>query len=118
MIFYCFCLMIEGSGCGSGRPKNMRIRIPNTELFNEDVQGDVEEAVARARLDWLKRMPEMAGGGGESEGGGGNSRLHRESLGQLGNNNNNIINLYFHGIRLRVPSLLFYILRAIFFKSS
>jgi hypothetical protein len=34
-------------------------------------------------------MPEMAGGGEE---GGGNTRLHRESLGQLGNNNNNINN--------------------------
>jgi hypothetical protein len=104
MIFHCF-FMIEGSGSrsgstsltngsgfGSGRPKNiriLRIRIPNTELINKDVQGDVEEAVARARLDWLKRMPEMAGGGGGGgEEGGGNSRLHRESLGQLGNNNN------------------------------
>jgi len=37
--------------------------------------------VARARLDWLKRMPEMGGGSG---GEGANSRLHRESMGQLG----------------------------------
>ncbi len=61
--------------------------------------------MARARLDWLKRMPEIAGGGGgEGEGGGGNTRLHRESLGQLGtNNNNNYNNLYFHGKRLHVP---------------
>ncbi len=93
----------------------MRIRIHNTELFNEDVQGDVEEAVARARLDWLKRMPEMAGGGE----GGANSRLHRESLGQLGNNINNVTNLYFHK---NMPScsqaFFFYILREIFFYKS
>jgi hypothetical protein len=37
----------------------MWIRIPNTELIKEDVQGDVEEAVARVRLDWLKRMVQM-----------------------------------------------------------
>ena len=35
-------------------------------------KADVEEAVARARLDWLKRLPEMGGG------------AHRESVDQLG----------------------------------
>jgi hypothetical protein len=40
-------------------PKNIRIRIPNTALINENVQGDVEEAVFRARLDWLKRMVQI-----------------------------------------------------------
>ncbi len=40
-------------------PKNIRIRIPNTVLINENVQGDVEEAVFRARLDWLKRMVQI-----------------------------------------------------------
>jgi hypothetical protein len=90
----------------------MLIRIPNTELIKEDVQGDVEEAVARARLDWLKRMPEMAGGGGGEEGGG-NTRLHRESLGQLGNNNNNINNNLYLSSREYA-----FILWAIFNKSS
>jgi hypothetical protein len=37
----------------------MRIRISNTELIKEDVQGDVEEAVARARLYWLKQMVQI-----------------------------------------------------------
>jgi hypothetical protein len=41
------------------------------------VQGEVEEAVARARLDWLKRLPEMMGADTAGD-------LHRESLGQLG----------------------------------
>ncbi len=70
--------------------------------------------MARARLDWLKRMPEMAGGGGGEEGGG-NSRLHRESLGQLGNNNNIIINLYFPGIRLYVLKPSFFTFLGKFF---
>jgi hypothetical protein len=74
--------------------------------------------VARARLDWLKRMPEMAGGG-EGEGGG-NSRLHRESLGQLGTNNNNNNNLFLSSMEycFMFPSLLFYILRKIFLYQS
>jgi hypothetical protein len=29
--FLLFCLMIEGSGAGSGRPKNIRIRILNAD---------------------------------------------------------------------------------------
>ncbi len=41
------------------------------------MQGEVEEAVAKARLDWLKRLPEMTGADAAGD-------LHRESLGQLG----------------------------------
>jgi len=58
--------------------REFNLRFENTklelrQLWEKNHKGDIEEALAAARLDWLKRLPEV-----EKEGG-----AARESVGQL-----------------------------------